>query len=359
MNRKKGFLSQAGQVIQRVLRDHAIFIVVATLPIVLAWIMSYRLDDTFVQSSISGFIDVFTRIVVLSVALLAARYTVHMIRHERPDSPLRALARRARELMEPYRITAGTLALSLLVAFMAAFSYFKVLIPELIPFSWDRTFAELDRSIHFGADPYRLLMPLLGSPLMTTFVNIVYHAWLFVAYFVIFIACFTRHNPVARMTFLIAFVLTWFLGGNVLATLFSSAGPVYYHQLGLGDDFLPLLDSLRAFSATYPVWALDVHDILWEGYESGSPVGGISAMPSMHLASSALLALYGFTYARWAGWLLTAFTGLILLGSVHLAWHYAVDSYAGILIAVLCWKFAAWLARSQTAPDRISMEKEQ
>jgi hypothetical protein len=42
---------------------------------------------------------------------------------------------------------------------------------------------------------------------------------------------------------------------------------------------------------------------------------------------------------------MTIFAGLILVGSVHLAWHYAVDSYAGILIAVLSWWIAGQLAR--------------
>jgi hypothetical protein len=33
---------------------------------------------------------------------------------------------------------------------------------------------------------------------------------------------------------------------------------------------------------------------------------------------------------------------MILLGSVHLGWHYAIDAYAGILIAAAAWAGAGW-----------------
>ena len=40
-----------------------------------------------------------------------------------------------------------------------------------------------------------------------------------------------------------------------------------------------------------------------------------------------------------------AYAGVILLGSVHLGWHYAVDGYAAIGIALACWWIAGVLAR--------------
>ena len=354
MDKKKGRFKRYSQVLAQVLREHALFIVIACIPVLLAIGVANQLDFPYEPSLLRELMSLFTGIVPLVLVILAIWQTLRMICYDHPESPLRALWRRGISLLEAERIIGGVLALTTVMLFMSAFAYFKVMIPKLIPFSWDITFAELDRWLHFGVDPFRLLMPVLGTPLMTTFINVVYHLWLFVVYFVLFVACFTRHKPPARMTFLIAFVLAWFIGGNVLATLFSSAGPVYYHRLGLGDDFVPLVSTLHEFANVYPVWALDVHEILWDGYTAETPAGGISAMPSMHLASSALLALYGFTYTRWAGWLLTVFTGLILLGSVHLAWHYAVDSYAGILIAVLCWKLAAWLVRLQPVPDGVA-----
>jgi membrane-associated phospholipid phosphatase len=81
---------------------------------------------------------------------------------------------------------------------------------------------------------------------------------------------------------------------------------------------------------------------LWKNYETGTGiVNGISAMPSMHVGTSVLFATLGFASGkRWLGWLLTGFASLIMIGSVHLTWHYAIDGYAGAVIAIFGW----WLA---------------
>jgi hypothetical protein len=40
---------------------------------------------------------------------------------------------------------------------------------------------------------------------------------------------------------------------------------------------------------------------------------------------------------------------VILLGSVHLGWHYAVDGYAGLLLGWLAWIAAGPVARWHSA----------
>lgn len=55
-------------------------------------------------------------------------------------------------------------------------------------------------------------------------------------------------NPRRRTTFLCAFFLTWIIGGTILAILLSSVGPVYYEAFGHGDQFLPLMNSLKEFN---------------------------------------------------------------------------------------------------------------
>ena len=146
------------------------------------------------------------------------------------------------------------------------------------------------------------------------------------------------------------------VASNIAAILLSSVGPVYYAAFGFGRDFQPQMDVLQHFADVSPVWALDVQRTLLVGYQTDGPVKGISAMPSMHIVSCAIMALYGFTLARWAGWVLTGFAAVILIGSVHLAWHYAIDGYLGIAIAVPLW-FAArrlvdWTSRDSAGrPD--------
>jgi membrane-associated phospholipid phosphatase len=97
------------------------------------------------------------------------------------------------------------------------------------------------------------------------------------------------------------------------------------------------------------VWALRIQEVLWQTYVNGSgSIGGISAMPSLHVASSVLLALYGFRVSRAHGWCLTAFALMIFLGSIHLGWHYAVDGYLGAAVAFGSWAIAIRLQQWQS-----------
>lgn len=73
--------------------------------------------------------------------------------------------------------------------------------------------------------------------------------------------------------------------------------------------------------------------------------GNAMAMPSMHVGTSVLTALCAWTHARWVGWAMAVFALLIMLGSVQLGWHYAVDGYAGALIAWIAWRGGLTLAR--------------
>lgn len=265
---------------------------------------------------------------------------------ERPKRPIRWFVQDLRRMLSDVEMMAdGLIAFLAITVLAATFTYLKDLVPVLNPFSWDPYFAGLDRSLHGGIDPWRLLAPVFGAPLLTTALNAAYHVWFFLLYMMFFVAAFDRRVPERRMVFLVAFSLTWMIGGNLLATVFSSAGPVYYQALGHGDTFVPQMQGLRALNQVSPVWALDLQDMLMRNYLEDGPIKGISAMPSMHVATSVIMALFGFAYARWLGWVLTGFAATILIASVHLAWHYAIDGYFGVLLALACW----WAAKRLVA----------
>jgi hypothetical protein len=77
--------------------------------------------------------------------------------------------------------------------------------------------------------------------------------------------------------------------------------------------------------------------MLWQGLSGKSLIDGISAMPSLHNGTALLFALAGFKVNRTIGWLLAAHTVFIFLGSVHLAWHYAVDTYVAWAVVLVLW----------------------
>jgi membrane-associated phospholipid phosphatase len=248
-------------------------------------------------------------------------------------------------LRDRERILWGFATVGIMSCFLVGFAQFKNLIPTLNPFGWDESFMELDRLLHFGNLPHEYILPLFGGPFVLSFFTGLYNVWLFLMYMVLLIACFLRPESRVRMQYLVAFVLTWAVGGNLVATLFASVGPVYYGNLGLGEIYAPLLGHLDRHAETGFVTVRETQELLWSFYVAEDSLNGISAFPSMHVASSALMAIFAFCWTRLAGYLMSAFALIILIGSVLLAWHYAVDGYAGLVIAWLAWRVAGWVVR--------------
>ncbi|MFO0989255.1 MAG: phosphatase PAP2 family protein [Alphaproteobacteria bacterium] len=246
------------------------------------------------------------------------------------------------------RIATMLVPLVLAPVFFSTFSSFKSLIPVVAPFSWDEAFVRLDRWLHFGVHPWELLQPLFGTPALTSALNAVYNAWYFVMFFVFAWQIVSLKRPALRMQFLISFVLYWIVIGTGLAMLFSSVGPCYYGRVtGLDDPYVPLMQYLHGAAAEFPVWALATQEMLWQAYQSKEAAlgAGISAMPSMHVAIAVLLALFGWQVGRGLGIALTVFALLIQLGSVHLAWHYAIDGYLSAIAGVIVWYAVGWALR--------------
>ena len=271
---------------------------------------------------------------------------VVMFRTEKPERPIPQLIGEIKAIVtDADRMIGGSIAFLLTSLMIGAFGHFKMLIDYLNPFAWDETFAAWDRALHFGMDPWALFWPVLGNPYVTTFINGAYHFWLFLMYFAVVVACFSKTSRLRSLTFLLALALTFIIGGNILATVFSSAGPVYYDRLGLGADFEAQMMQLYAFQDTSPVWALSVQEGLWQGHVANGPISGISAMPSMHVATTFVALIYAWSHSLWARWFMILFTITIQLGSFHLGWHYALDGYAGAAIAGACWWIAARIMR--------------
>lgn len=243
------------------------------------------------------------------------------------------------------RIRGGLLGVGLMTGVMIAFAQLKNLIPVIHPFSWDFYFMQLDKALHFGEHPYQIAHVVFGWHYVVSFFTGLYNIWLFLLYFVLLGACFLRPDSLLRMQFLIAFLFTWAIGGNLVATLFSSAGPVYFSHVGLGDTFADLTNVLKEHASTSGLTVVGTQELLWSLHTSQPPLNAISAFPSMHVASSVLMAIFLSRLSRPLGLFATMFAVGIMIGSVLLGWHYAVDGYAGAMIATASWVLAGWLVR--------------
>lgn len=268
----------------------------------------------------------------------------HLLQHLIHERPVRwsglAEAIRNDERFGGERLAPALLPLLLIPLFSSAFTSFKNSIPLIQPFAHDRIFMEIDRWLHLGRHPWEWLHPALGFPPVTSAVSYLYNLWLPLMYLILCWQIFSLRDRRLRLQYLISFVLAWALLGSALALALSSAGPCFYGEVVAGaDPYAPLMDYLRAAGDGFKNWSLEAQAYLWTNYQaSGVAVGGgISAMPSLHVAVATLQALLAWRVSRRLGWLLTAYAAVILVGSVHLGWHYAIDGYLSIALSLAIW----------------------
>ncbi|MCB9988789.1 MAG: phosphatase PAP2 family protein [Rhodospirillales bacterium] len=232
--------------------------------------------------------------------------------------------------------------------FLGAFTSMKSMIPVFHAYSWDPFFYELDRILHFGIDPWRILQPVMGYAPVTFVVNVIYNIWFAVMFSVLYWQLFSLRDPQLRLQFFYTYFLSWALNGTLLAVLFSSAGPCFFGDVVTGaNPYEPLMAYLNQTNEHIPIWAVTTQAGLWESYQSSTTgIGsGISAMPSMHVSLAFLFFLVGLRTHKWVAIGLGIFFAVILLGSIHLAWHYAVDGYLSIITTWFIWRSSGWLVR--------------
>jgi hypothetical protein len=260
---------------------------------------------------------------------------------KRPHHLTRTILADLRDHYFTPRKLAHGLPVVLLFSFLfSVFTSFKSMIPEINPFYLDPFLADLDKAIHFGHQPWEILFPVLKIAALTTFLSFIYKTWFVAKFCVLYWQAFSLRRPLLREQFFLTYMLTWIVNGTIFAALFSSAGPCFYGAVaGLPDPYAPLIAFLHESDKIMPVWDLFAQDYLWKVYkdESITLFSGISAMPSMHISLSFLFALVGWRVGRKTGIFFTVYLVLMMLGSVHLGWHYAVDGYFSIITTGIIW----------------------
>jgi hypothetical protein len=327
---------------------HAIFIAVVGTYFA-AFLMLLRLRPDVPVSDIllasGGFLVISMIFIPLSVFFM--RF-YHIARHVKPDRPIPALLKDMKQYLgNKRRLANGFPIVLIMMVCMYVFSNIKSSIPMFNPYSWDVYFADLDKALHFGRQPWEWLQPLLGYPPITYLLNLNYNLWFLVTWLVWVYFAFLDKPSEVRTRFFLSFFALWIVVGSLLAVGFSSVGPCFYSRLGLSPDpFTELMAYLRSANEVFPIWALPLQDELWQGYIDQSVlIIGISAMPSMHNGSALLYALAGYQVSRFAGRILALHAFLVFIGSIHLGWHYAVDSYLAWALALVIWFAVLPIAR--------------
>lgn len=68
----------------------------------------------------------------------------------------------------------------------------------------------------------------------------------------------------------------------------------------------------------------------------GVLLGGISAMPSLHVAMVAVTAYWLIVAKRWTAWVSVPWVLLVWTATVVLGWHYILDGAAGLVLGAAC-----------------------
>lgn len=281
--------------------------------------------------------------------------TIRVLFRYRPLRPFKFLSDDCcRDLFTRERMLTALPVLIVLPPFLSVYTDMKCLIPVLNPYHWDSSLAALDRMLCGGIDPWRLLQPLLGHPVVSSAINFLYQVWIFVLYGVWLWQAFSVRDFRLRIQFFLTFMLLWAVLGTLIPIMCPAGGPVYYGRLvGGPDPFAPLMAYLHMADAVLPIWSLAVQDHLWAVYLAhGKSIGsGISAMASLHVATTLLFALIFRRRNRILGRIGFLYLAVVVLGSIHLGWHYAVDGYVSIAGTLLLWSATGWAIRRTYTPE--------
>ena len=210
---------------------------------------------------------------------------------------------------------------------MVTFMWAKPLLNHLVPFWADPLLANLDWALFLGNDPWKFLGWLNTMPMA-----VFYHRAWFAFMIITLMLVLSRPASSDKSALMLTYFLLWSVAGPVIHSLLPAGGPIFYEQLGHGDRFSGIV---------VPGEVAKMSAFLWTVYSSGeqfAPGSGISAMPSLHIATTMWMVMALWVLARrWAAPMAGAGI-LIFLLSISLGWHYAVDGIIGGAVAVLAYR---------------------
>lgn len=210
----------------------------------------------------------------------------------------------------------------------AALTWLKEMIPLAVPYWADGILAAFDRAV-LGGDAWRLVPAMFVRPL-----DALYPFWAVVK-FLALVAVLALPASRLKSQAMLSYFLTVGVIGVTGQYLLSSGGPIFYDRLMNANQFGELAQRTEALA---PI-AHTASEYLWSNYLTrDTAIGaGISAMPSMHVATTTWTAIALSRFWPKLGIPIWLFWLIIFAGSVALGWHYVSDSVVGAGGAFLCW----------------------
>ncbi len=269
--------------------------------------------------------------------LLRILFTVTV---NRPEKPFEFINFKIKyEWQTIHKIAIGIPYLFIITIFFSIYSSIKSAIPLINPFYFDKNAASIDLAIH-GTEPWRILHYIFGSVAATWSIGVIYILWLPITCAALAIALFFLDDCKLRDQFIATQLLAWGVLGSLVGTTLSSVGPCYFEYFYGSDQFAELMRQLDAIDQHAPLLSRSTQEYLITAYRTAEPgLGtGISAFPSLHVGTATVVCLFAWGFGPFWKVAGILFVATILVGSVHLGWHYAIDGYASVLAVVLIWR---------------------
>ncbi len=270
---------------------------------------------------------------------------------EHPAHPIGALWRDVRTVAKPNQLLESALLLFIFAPVAAYCMRLKSLIPYLNPVKYDQYLVTLDHIIGFGQLPQTRLDWLLQSPWSYKIVSLFYSAgWAIGSLSVLAYTIFVAAPGFRKTRFMLAYFLVWMVLGSGLAIALNSGGPLFFHTYTGLDNYDAFTAKLASLSGQteWTSYALSQSMIHYFQSNRPAPVAlGISAMPSLHIATAVTVVLHTHSRGLLARWIGILWLGLLYLGSIVTGWHYAIDGIVAVGFALLIWQISNGLTLAQ------------
>jgi hypothetical protein len=216
-----------------------------------------------------------------------------------------------------------------------AYSWLKVTLPLLRPdVFFDGVLYRIETGMHLGVNPGLFLQGLFPYTLLWNGLDSWYGAFIYsvLGGTVWFVSVLSARE---RARFAMGFMLLWVLGSWWYFAM-PSLGPCFV----LKDDYAGVRAAMPTQSAVMDVLYAHFGRVrAFHQHPEGTdiyPYLGIAAMPSLHVAAQAFLAFFARRRSRTLFFLYAAATAITMFAAVVSGWHYAIDVYAGLLLAWGC-----------------------
>ncbi len=231
------------------------------------------------------------------------------------------------------RFIAGGLMMFILG--LSAYTTYKINIPDVVPFYADPYLAGIDR-FFYGHNAWRVMheAPIEVGLVIDFFYTRVWPVMLLSG--VLGALTFVEGARLQRYAWSLFFVYA--VMGTLIATLFSSVGPIFYTDFYSGtQQFTHLKPAIEG--NPYISNILIYSDYLLDAYRSGQYMfaSGISAFPSVHVAVATLSAWFLTSFGRRCAVLGWTNALIIQYGSIYSGWHYAIDGDVSLILVSAFW----------------------